>query len=280
MDAELAAPCQHAGAPPAGVVDSVTKLIQGLADDQAVLNKYGLTQDEYRVALPAAIEQLRGRQSASVSERKAFLFDLLQALADGGHVERVERPKYGSDTVYRLTVAGFGDVAIIQKGCPDGAHSSVRWKAPDWARETYLWWLCDSMRYQPGEHIDKGVKRLLGEFFGPRPDTLSGVIFHNHLCGTKQRPCPKSVFTLRVGTQDVPPPCVYVMPDRDDDASAWNWNGEVTRIFPSILLQAFGIAPAQVSQFTGHVGFQRRHGAVRTTITSRFGSGRATTFRS
>ncbi|MCP2298323.1 hypothetical protein APR11_004768 [Nocardia amikacinitolerans] len=280
MDAELAAPCRHVGVPLPGVVDSVAQLIQGLVDDPDVLNQYGLTTDEYRSALPGAIEQLRGRQSASVSERKQFLFELLQTLVEAGHAERLEKPDYGKDTVYRLTLSGFGDVAIIQKGCPDGVHSSKRWKAPEWARETYLWWLCDSTSSEPGTHVEKGVKRLLGEFFGPRPDTLSGVIFHDRMCGSPNRPCPKSAHALQVGERSVPPPCVYVMPDRDGEANAWNWNGEVQRVFPVTLLQAFGIAPSQASQFIGHIGFQSRPGAIRTTITSRFGTGRATTFRS
>ncbi|WP_040733037.1 hypothetical protein [Nocardia tenerifensis] len=258
----------------------MTQLIQGLADDADVLNKYGLTMEEYRLALPGAIEQLRGRQSASVSERKEFLYELLQTLVENGYLARLEKPDYGKDTVYRLTLSGFGDVAIIQKGCPDGAHSSKRWKVPEWARETYLWWLCDSTRYEPGAHVDKGVKRLLGEFLGARPDTLSGVIFHDRLCGSPNRPCPKSRYALQVGERSVPPPCVYVMPDRDSAADAWNWNGEVRRVFPEALLQAFGITPSQASQFIGHIGFQRRQGAIRTTITSRFGPGRATTFRS
>ncbi|MFI9403665.1 hypothetical protein [Nocardia sp. NPDC052316] len=280
MDAELAAPCRHAGVPLPAVVDSVTRLIQQLADDPEVLTKYGLTADEYRSALPGAIEQFRGRRSASTSGRKMFLADLLQGLVDAGLVAYMEKPEYGDNTVYRLEISGFGDVAIIQKGCPDGAHSSKRWKVPEWARETYLWWLCDSTRYEPGAHIDKGVKRLLGEFRGTRPDTLSGIIFHNDMCGTPNRPCPKSAYGLEVGRVRVPPPCVYVMPDRNPEADAWNWNGEVERVFPAILLQAFGIAPAQAAQFIGHVGFQKRRDDTKTIITSRFGTGRATTFRS
>lgn len=280
MEKDNAAPCRHAGVAPQSVIDSVMQLIQEMGSEPEVLNRHGLTQEEFETALPSAIEALRGSMSASVSDRKHFLFNLFQTMVDLGHLTSVTRPKYGEHTVYRLAIEGFGDVAVIQKGCPDGAHSSVAWTAPAWAEETYLWWLCDSMRYEPGTHIFKGVDRLRAGFLGDRPDTVSGVIFHNHLCGSSRRPCPKQTKTLKIGTLDVPPPCVYTMPDRDPDATAWNWAGDVERVFPRVLLAAFGIAPEQVPQFTGQVGFQQGQRAPMTKITSRSGVGRMTTARS
>ncbi|WP_328708672.1 hypothetical protein [Microbispora hainanensis] len=279
MAAEDSMPCRHAGAPPQTIVDSVSALIRDLGAQSSLLNQYGLTTQEYTEALPAAIEGLRGSMSASVADRKAFLATLFQGMLAKGTINDLEKPNYGDDTVYRLTIAGFGDVAVIQKGCPDGKHSSVQWSAPAWARETYLWWLCDSMRYEPGEHLSKGVNRLRQRFFGDYPDTVDGVIFHNHLCGTGQRPCPKIGKAARVGNVDVPPPCVYVMPDRAEDATEWNWDGGQHRFFPGVLLSAFGISPEQALFFTGYIGFQKRAGTLHTTITSRFGPGRVVTFR-
>ncbi|WP_144070108.1 hypothetical protein [Nonomuraea indica] len=279
MDAEDSMPCRHAGAPPQPVVDSVIALIRNLGAESALLGQYGLSSQEYNAALPAAVEGLRGSMSASVQDRKAFLGTLFQYMLDKGAISGLERPRYGDDTVYRLKISGFGDVAVIQKGCPDGAHSSVRWSAPTWAQETYLWWLCDSMRYEPGEHLSKGVNRLRQRFFGDYPDTVDGVIFHNHLCGTNQRICPKIDNSIRLDAVDVPPPCIYVMPDRMDGAFEWNWDGSQHRFFPRVLLSAFGISSEQAPFFTGYIGFQRRGGTPRATITSRFGAGRATTFR-
>ncbi|WP_327141284.1 hypothetical protein [Nocardia sp. NBC_01327] len=244
-----------------------------------MLGRYGLTSGEYRSALPAAIEGLRGSISASVADKKEFLSGIFQAMRESGFIDHLESPKYGDDTVYRLTIRGYGDIAVIQKGCPDGKHSSVAWSAPDWAQETYLWWLCGSMTSEPGEHISKGVGRLRQRFFGDFPDTISGVIFHNPLCGSGQRICPKNAATLRASAVAAPPPCLYVMPERQDGVSEWNWDGGQERFFPRILLGAFGVATEYVPYFTGHVGFQRRGGALHTTITSRFGPGRVTTFR-
>jgi hypothetical protein len=281
MGAEEAAPCRHAGAPPQAVVDSVTRLIRTLGDDAVILRQHGLTAGEYKVALPAAIEALRGRMSASNSDRREFLENLFKAMLAKRIISKLQIPTYGDDTVYRLTTISYRHIAIIQKGCPDGAHSSVRWNVPDWASETYLWWLCDSMRSEPGEHIAKGVNRLRQRFFDNRiPDFLDGIIFHNQLCGTAQRLCPKASVSMSVDDVDIPAPCIYVMPDRQSEADEWNWDGSQKRIFPAVLLAAFGIDPKQIPSYTGYVGFQRRGGTLRTTITSRFGPGRVTTFRS
>jgi hypothetical protein len=255
-------------------------MIRDLGSNEALLGRYGITAAEYKSALRPAIEAIRGSLSASVDHRKRFLSDLLEAVSQAGPIKSVSKPVYGEDTVYRLTLDGFGDVAIIQKGCPDGAHSSVRWSAPEWARETYLWWLCDSMRYEPGEHIAKGVNRLRQRFFGDYPDTLSGIIFHNYLCGTAERICPKASHTVAVSGSLLPAPCVYVMPDRDDTRNEWNWNGDQNRFFPAAFLQAFGISEEQSKYFIGYVGFQRRGGALKTRITAPFGPGRISMYRS
>lgn len=280
MSAETAAPCRHVGAPPPAVVDRVSLAIQNLAQDASFLAKHGISPAEYDMALPAAVESLRGSMSASNSDRRQFLGRLFEHLVEEGLVTSVSAPSYGSDTVYRLAVPGVGLVAVIQKGCPDGAHSSVRWTVPDWADETYLWWLCSSTNSHPGEHVSKGVNRLRQRFFSEVPGVLDGIIFHNELCGGPGRPCPKVAKSVDVGGRRTPPPCIYVMPQREDELHDWNWSGTRRTAFPSVLLQAFGIAPLEADSYVGYVGFQRRgNGNLRTTITSRFGAGRSTTFR-
>jgi hypothetical protein len=251
----------------------------GLASDEELLSSRGLTADEYSRALPAVIQKLRGSWAASNSSRRKFLITLFEEMKTRGLISTIEMPAYGDHTVYRLAINGLGDVAVIQKGCPDGQHSSVKWSVPSWASETYLWWLCSSQASEPGEHVAKGVNRLRQRFFSDAPDTLDGIIFHNELCGSLQRPCPKASRTV-IGGLPIPPPCIYVMPERDPMRSDWNWDGRRTLRFPSLLLTMFGIPQESVPAFVGHVGFQQRNGTLRTTIASRFGAGRSTTFRS
>lgn len=191
-------------------------------------------------------------------------------------------PRYGDDTIYRLSVPGIGNVAIIQKGCPDGQHSSVNWSRPIWATEAYLWWLCSSMTVEPGVHVWKGIGRLRQRFFSNAPDNIDGIIFHNELCGSPNRPCPKANSSIQINGKSVPPPCLYVMPERniDIDATVWNWDGYRTVRFPRVLHEMFGISSSNSPAFTGHVGFQRRGSEMRTTVSCLFGPGRSTSHRS
>ena len=279
MGVEQAAPCRHKGAPPEAVVAQVVRIIETIGQDDAYLHSRGLSPEEYRLALPVAIEQMRGRSSASNKERRDFLTLILDHLVSSQAIDRYTMPDYGRDTVYRLSIPDIGDVAVVQKGCPDGKHGSVAWSVPDWAVETYLWWLCPSLKKDPGWHVSAGVKRLRAEFFSPRPDALDGVIFHDRTCGTDQRPCPKMRHAVRIGDVDVPPPCIWALPKRTNGPD-YNWDGSRALRFPAILLAAFGLESSHIPLFTGYVGFKESPHSSRTTITSRFGPGKTTTSRS
>lgn len=279
MAAEEAAPCRHRGAPPKEVVSRVVDIIRDIGADPSYLYQRGLSADEFQLALPTAIEQLRGQRSASNAERRDFLISLLDHLVAVGAISAYALPLYGADTVYRLDVPGVGDVAIIQKGCPDGKHSSEAWSVPDWAVETYLWWLCPSLKNDPGWHVSAGVNRLRRQFFSDRPDAIDGIVFHNSLCGTDLRPCPKKSRSIAIGGAPTPPPCVWVMPEQGPGPDH-NWAGSRRLAFPPVLLSAFGVSPAEAPLYTGHVGFRQTPGGLRTTITSRYGAGCSTTSRS
>lgn len=285
MAAEEAAPCRHPGAPPEDIINLVVGAVRAMAADTAFLQRQGLSPVDFELALPAAIQRIRGSAAASNASRRSFLATLLAWLVEKNAIASFDKPDYGEDTVYRLEVPAVGSVAIIQKGCPDGAHSSVNWTAPEWASETYLWWLCDSLQYEPGEHVAKGVNRLRNRFFSSEyVDAVDGIIFHNALCGTAQRPCPKIALAADIGGQKVPPPCIWTMPSRvglaDVSHAEWNWQGDRKLLFPRVLLSAFGIKEATAPTYQGFVGFSRNDRGTRTTISSRFGPGRSTTFRS
>jgi hypothetical protein len=255
-------------------------MIRSLGTDVSLLKAHGLTSNEYVQALPVAIERLRGSAAASNSERRQFLASVCEELLSRGLISKLEKPKYGEDTVYKLTIPQYGAIAIVQKGCPDGAHSSTRWEVPSWARETYLWWLCPSLGNEPGHHISKGVYRLRKRFFSNVAGELDGVIFHNELCGSSSRPCPKFDKAIVIDGHSVPPPCVYLMPKREITATEWNWDGSRSSRFSEVLLQLFGISAEAISAYVGHVGFQKKPNWVRVSITSRFGMGKSTVFRS
>ncbi|WP_415714432.1 hypothetical protein [Roseibium sp.] len=285
MAGETATPCNHPGAPPDEVVDLVADAVRSIGRDEEFLKRCGLTAQDFELALPAAIQRIRGSAAAGNADRRNFLSRLFSHMVEVNSIKSFEVPDYGKDTVYRLEVETIGSVAIIQKGCPDGAHSSVAWQAPDWAIETYLWWLCDSIQYEPGEHVAKGINRLRKRFFSDiYADAVDGVIFHNATCGTPLRPCPKSTKAIEVGGKLIPPPCIWVMPERvdysDPGEANWNWSGGQERRFPAHLLSTFGIRFQDSPLYTGYVGFQKGGRGMRTTISSKYGIGASTTYRS
>lgn len=261
-------------------MERVASILGSLASDVRYLSSKGVTVEEFTQAFPAAIQKLRGSDSASNAERRSFLVSFFNEMQARGHITKFEMPRYGDDTIYKLAVSGIGAVAIIQKGCPDGEHSSVNWTRPDWAVEAYLWWVCPSMNYEPGVHVWKGVARLRQRFFSDAPDTIDGVIFQNELCGSPSRPCPKANSAIVIGGKSVPPPCLYVMPEHTEGASEWNWAGHREVRFPAALHAMFGISSVNSPMYTGHVGFQRQGASIRTAISCLFGPGRSTIHRS
>jgi hypothetical protein len=200
------APCRHLGAPPEHLIVQVADLIQKqLSADDKYLASLGLTASEYRSALPAAIERVRGSWAASNENSRDFVEVLLSELVSQNIISDYEKPRYGSDTIYKVALRSGQKIAVIQKGCPDGSHSSTQWSRPSWAHETYLWWLCSSQRYHPGEHIWKGVGRLRQKV-SEGSDQLDGIIFYNELCGTGSRPCPKIDQAVEIEGKRYPPP--------------------------------------------------------------------------
>lgn len=285
IKSEMASPCRHVGAAPDLIINRTVDIISTLASDPSYLEKHGISAEEYIQALPAAIERLRGRNAAQNSNRRQFLLDIFEQMLLKGLITKITVPEYAKDTVYRLAIPNLGDIAIIQKGCPDGAHSSIQWSVPDWAVETYLWWLCPSTKHEPGIHVAKGINRLKQKFMDSvNQDStirfIDGVIFHNEMCGTSTRPCPKKQRAIKIKEVATPPPCIYVFPNTQANLEEWNWSGSRQRRFPQILLSLFGILEAESSFFTGHVGFQKRNSSLKINITSPYGPGKSTTSRS
>lgn len=280
MSFEKAAPCRHHGAPPEDLINQVVNLLMNdLAKDETYLNSKGIGVGEFERALPAAIESIRGSWAASNRDRREFAERVIKHLAYSKVIKGYDIPKYGDNTIYRLMLKDGKQVGVIQKGCPDGAHSSTKWERPSWADELYLWWLCSSLKSEPGEHIWKGVARVGKKVARETDNQLDGVIFFNGLCGSPERPCPKGP---RVTTKDglmLPPPCIYVFPTWKAEQSELNWRGDETRKFPSIFLSGFNIPCSELKNYVGFVGFRISGSSVRTEITTRFGPAKGSSVR-
>lgn len=280
MGFEQAAPCRHQGAPPEILVNQVVDLLRSvIAQDDDYLRAHGLNRAEFERAFPAAVERIRGSWAANNQESRVFAYQIVEHLVATGAISNYDAPKYGRDTIYRLRLQDGTNVGLIQKGCPDGAHSSTNWQRPSWADELYLWWLCSSLKFEPGEHVWKGVSRVVKKVRAEPDNQLDGVIFFNSMCGTAERPCPK-LNRVRIATGAmVPPPCVYVFPRWDSEQADLNWRGTTLRRFPEVLLSAFDVDSSSSKDQVGFVGFSTSGHSMRTEITARFGPGKATSAR-
>lgn len=280
MGFEQAALCRHRGAPSDDLVNQVVNLLERvIANEDALLRANGVSREEFHRAFPAAIERIRGSWAASNKDRRDFAKQVIEHLAQSGVIRGYEIPKYGDSTIYRLLLNDGRQVGVIQKGCPDGAHSSTKWARPPWADELYLWWLCSSLKFEPGEHVWKGVARVRKKVRKEPDNQLDGVIFYNDLCGTAERPCPKARRVKTASGTELPPPCIYIFPAWKHAESDLNWRGTVTRRFPSVLLSAFGVEGEDWKNHVGYVGFRVSGTSVRTEITTRYGAAKASSVR-
>ncbi len=226
------------------------------------------------MAYDQAVERIRGRMSASDATKRGFV----EAILSEGVRQKVFRSWSLEDAplskVYRLELTSGGTVGLIRKGCPDGNHMN-RWSRPAWASELFLWWLCPTSQVRdPGANIWKGIARYRSRLQRSRREQLDGVIFHDQLCGTPQRPCPKKRTKLILNDIAIPAPCLYVLPQIPETAGRHNWRGERQLEFPPALLGLFGVSRTASDYYTGFVGLETTStGISRTRVTARFGEG-------
>jgi hypothetical protein len=261
------------------MVERVIKLFeQEIARDPDILRKCGLSAEEYQSAYPVAVQRVRGRDSATDEPKRAFVDQILEEGITNGMFRTAKLEPWELTKVYRVELASGETAAIIRKGCPDGNHTT-RWDRPPWADELYLWWLCPQSRaHQPGTSVWKGITRIRKKVATEPRNQLDGVIFFDSLCGTPERPCPKTAFGLMLDGVRCPPPCVYVMPHVGDAPNGrLNWRGERKVLFPSALLALFGVPESQRASYLGFVGYDIDGQNIKTIrITNNYGGGRTT----
>ncbi len=279
LETDEAAPCRHAGTPAEWMVERVIKLFeQDIAHNPDLLRRSGLSTEEYQAAYPVAVERIRGRISASDEPKRTFVDQILEAGIAKGQFRSARLEPSELTKVYRVELTTGETVGIIRKGCPDGNHTT-RWDRPSWANELYLWWLCPQSRvHEPGTSVWKGITRIRKKIASEPRNQLDGVIFFDPLCGTPERPCPKSAFGLSLDGARYPPPCIYVMPQLSGAPNGrLNWRGERRVAFTSALLAIFGVPEAQHASYLGFVGYEGDGQGIKTIrITNNYGGGRTT----
>jgi hypothetical protein len=162
----------------------------------------------------AAVERIRGQNSATMTEKRAFASSVLDRMQTSGRVKYWQSSGSANRHDYIVTMPDNRIVGIELKGCLDGNNSTI-FERPPQAREFYIWSVCTN----PGSDLRKGVWSALHTRLGvqiiAQSQQIEGLIVWDMVCGTIGRPCPKLAATegpTHFGTYSTPPPCVYLLP--------------------------------------------------------------------
>ncbi|MBN2329260.1 MAG: hypothetical protein JXR73_19120 [Candidatus Omnitrophica bacterium] len=220
------------------------KQIQTYSDDlrnaAPSIGNHGLNPEEFWDSgiFHSAIERIRGRQSASMKEKRLFvetIFDDLLSkgqIADWKFVGNVDRHDY---EVRMLD----GWLSVVEtKGCLDGNNTNI-FERPPHADEFVIWSLCQNPGSDPRHNAWSGVHTRLSAEIIHRKQKVDGLIIWDMVCGTKGRPCPKirerPERLNHIQDQKLtPPPCLYLfprsIPDPRNNAAPACWKLEDVKL--------------------------------------------------
>lgn len=232
---------------PKGLEERILSYAEALVAAAPAIGDHGLSADDFRDSgiFESAIEKLRGRRSASTSEKSEFIEKVLERMRGHGRIAKFAFTGAGDRHDYEVTLSGNGRVSILEaKGCLDGQNTTVSMR-PANADEFIIWSLCQNKGSDPKHNLWSGVHTRIGAEIIAEKKRVDALIVWDMLCGTKHRPCPKLPLGRGI-TEDgrqVPPPCIYLFPrttpDPRNNAAPATWRIEEIG-FAEALLQEFG----------------------------------------
>ncbi len=196
------------------VRDRIERFAASLEEGAWNLGGHGLSREEFERSglLRAAIERLRGRQAASMEEKRRFIAKTLDMMRASGAIASWHFSGGGDRHDYEIRLPEDRLCVIEAKGCLDGNNTNI-FERPPHADEFYIWSLCQNPGADPAHNVWSGIHTRLGAEILHRRVQVDGLLVYDMLCGSAGRPCPK----LAGGKGD-PPPCVYLFPRRIADA--------------------------------------------------------------
>lgn len=201
--------------------EALMKQVEIYADELMLsahsIGSHGLTDKDFYSSgiLEGAIEKLRGRKSATMTEKRDFIRLILNHLQDIGEISEWEPAGGNSRHDYEVKLPDSTVIAIEAKGCLDGNNTTI-WERPPNANEFVIWSICQNKSSDIAHNVWSGINTRLGPTVITRKEVVDGVIMWDFLCGTADRPCPKLLLgqskTTDIGQHSVPPPCIYILP--------------------------------------------------------------------
>jgi len=250
-----------AGTIPCSLVPEVkTRINKYAADLRAAapsVGTHGLTVEEFWQAgiFRSAVESIRGTQSATMAEKRAFIEEILSHLKKKGRIGTFAFTGSRDRHDYQVKIADGTQSVFEAKGCLDGNNTNV-FQRPQNAEEFLLWSLCQNPGADPRHNAWSGIHTRLGGKIIAEKERVDALIIWDMLCGTAGRPCPKlekqkaRVVKLASG-RTVPPPCIYLfprtIPDPRNNSSPRPWGIKSVKLAHA-LWEEFGGDQADVTE--------------------------------
>lgn len=203
--------------------ERINRYAEALAENASQVGSHGLSKEEFDASglFRAAIERIRGQQSASMTEKREFINTVLQHLKQEGKIVDFRFAGGGERHDYEISLSDDYVCVTEAKGCLDGNNTNIFERPPN-AEEFVIWSLCQNAGADPRHNVWSGIHTRLGAEIIHRRQPVSGLVVWDMVCGTAGRPCPKLLGSANRGLvidgHHFPPPCIYVFPKSVPDA--------------------------------------------------------------
>lgn len=196
---------------------TVANYTHALKDCAHKIGDHGLSDKDFWESgiFHSAIERLRGTQSASMTEKRKFMDEVLTFMQGKGKIIEYKFCGSGERHDYEVRLADNRMCAIETKGCLDGNNTNI-FERPANADEFIIWSLCQNFGADPRRNAWSGMHTRLSAELIHRKQRVDGVVFWDMQCGSKARPCPRlsagKADPIETESFSLPPPCIYLFP--------------------------------------------------------------------
>lgn len=195
----------------------VDDYVEALHQEAHKIGNHGYDEAEFhRLGIfRGAIEQIRGKYSAGMADKRHFVSAVLNHLQDRGLIR--DWHSAGGENRHDYTITMLDDrISVIElKGCLDGNNTNI-FERPPHADEFVIWSVCTNPTSDPRHNVWSGIHTRLSSEIIHRTERVDGLIVWDWLCGSSARPCPKLLYdpsrANSVGRYSLAPPCIYLFP--------------------------------------------------------------------
>ncbi len=199
--------------------EKVAAYVEALKLTAHTIGNHGLNEEDFYESgfFRAAVESMRGANSATLGEKRDFAQRVLSILQEREFIRDWDAAGSQNRYDYDVTLRSGRRAAIELKGCLDGNNTNI-FERPNHAKEFLIWSICANKFSDTGRNAWSGLHTRLSAEIILANKQVDGLIIWDWICGSRERPCPKlrtvtNKAPIQIGPYNLPPPCLYVFPD-------------------------------------------------------------------